>query len=646
MKILYFDIAAIVILVILLTSLIFRKMLSGRTNRLFAMLMIHIFITAILDCWSEAFGMWIPVKESNTWLREVLYYGYFFTRNLTTPLYQLFICAITDTWHILAKSKWLKSILITPYAIICCTLFTNPFHHMVFFFDENLAYTRGPLIYVLYVASFFYLLWGVIYLFTYKKLLTADKFVALMLMYPLNIVAILIQLFFPEYLVEMFMTALTMLLITLVIHRPEEIINPILGVRSYIAYTSDMKKAFYIHKPVRIIFAKLVNYQALSSLLEYDSFNRLLKTLESELSLSYRDGHLPMDLYYLENGLFALVTEKELTEKIKKVAQRISAALTRPMQLGQLELELKPCICILRCPQDIDDYESLLSFGNSFHTCLLADGTVNYMAEEKDHRMFKMQSEIDSIISNAIAEKRFQMYYQPIYSVQEQRFLSAEALIRLQDENYGFISPELFITAAEKNGMILQIGDFVFDEVCRFLEKCGKEGLPIKYIDLNLSMIQCMQRDLKEKVLYYLEKYHLKPEQINLEITETAASTAQDIVEENIQELFGQGIHFSLDDYGTGYSNISRIMSLPFRMIKLDKSLADKVGDGRMKILLKNTIRMLKEIGMEIVVEGVESKETLQQFTELGCDYIQGYYFSKPLPEQAFVEFIWRAVKE
>ena len=137
-----------------------------------------------------------------------------------------------------------------------------------------------------------------------------------------------------------------------------------------------------------------------------------------------------------------------------------------------------------------------------------------------------------------------------------------------------------------------------------------------------------------------MNKYHLKPEQINLEITETAANTAQDIVEENIRQLSAEGISFSLDDYGTGYSNLSRIMALPFRIVKLDKSLADRVDDSRMKILLKNTIRMLKEIGMEIVVEGVETKETMQQFTQLDCDYIQGYYFSKPLPEQQFVEFI------
>lgn len=639
MKILYFDIAAIIIQVILFSSLIFRKMMSGRANRLFALLLAQTFVSTIFDCWSEAYGTWIPASESNLCVREVLCYGYFLFRNMTPFFYQFFLCAVTDTWHILMKKKWLQLLLVAPYVIICAALFTNPFHHMVFYYDENLVYHRGPLIYILYAASFFYFIIGISYLCIYKKILAVDKFIALLLMYPLNLVAIMIQLFIPACLFEMFMTSLTMLLVTLVVQRPEETINPILGVRNYISYTSDMKKAFYIHKPVRIILVKLVNYQALHSLLEYDTCNLLMKKIAVDLS-PHAEDHLPMDLYYLENGLFALVTEKEHSEKIRAVAGRISAILTRAVQFEQLELNLESCICILRCPQDIDNYESLLSFGNSFYTYLPSGDVVNDMVETKDRRMFKLRNDIDSIISNAIVEKRFQMYYQPIFNVKEKKFLSAEALIRLQDDNYGFISPELFITVAEQNGTILQIGDFVLEDVCRFLSECNKAGLPIQFIEINLSMSQCMQKDLKDKVQSYLEKYHLKPEQINLEITETAANEAQDIVEENIKELTKRGVSFALDDYGTGYSNISRIMSLPFRIIKLDKSLVDKVDDDNMRVLLKNTIHMLKEIGMEIVVEGVETKEVFQQFMELGCDYIQGYYFSKPLPEQEFVAFI------
>lgn len=646
MKILYFDIAAIIILVILLVSLFFRKMLSGRANRYLVLLLVNILISAIFDCWSEAYPIWLKPEESNSRFREMLYYNYFLFRNLTSLLYQLYLCAITDTWHILRKNKWLKRLFIVPYLVICGTLFSNVFNHKVFYFDENLVYTRGPLLYVLYAVSFFYCICGLVYLFIYRKMLRTDKLVALVLMYPLNILAILIQLFSPKYLVEIFMTSLSVLLITVVVQRPEETINPIIGVRSHIAYISDMKKAFHIRKPMQIILIKLVNYHSLFGILGNDVCNLLMKKIAADLLPTQEKMHFPMDLYYLENGLFALVTEEEQSERLKVVAEQISSVLTKAIPFEQFEIEMKPCICILRCPQDIDNYESLLSFGNSFYTYLPSGGVVNDMSETEDRRLFQLRNEMNGIISNAIAENRFEMYYQPIYSIKEKRFLSAEALIRLYDENYGFISPGLFIAAAEKNGMILQIGDFVLEEVCRFLEKCGKAKLPIEYIELNLSMVQCMQKGLAEKVLYYLKKYHLRPEQINLEITETAANTAQDIVEENIKNLSEKGLYFSLDDYGTGYSNISRIMSLSFHIVKLDKSLADRVDDPKIKIVLKNTIRMLKEIGMEIVVEGVETKETLEKFTEMECDFIQGYYFSKPLSEQEFVKFIQESIKE
>lgn len=644
MKVLYFDISAIVIQVVLLASLFFRKMVSGRANKIFTLLLMEIIMTTIVDVWSEAYTVWIPASPSNTGIREVLCYAYFLLRNITPMLYQLFLFAVTDTWHILKKSRIWQAILAVPYTIVCMMVVTNPLHHMVYYFNEKLEYTRGSLIYVLYTASFFYFFVGIIFLIRYKKLLSLDKFVALLGMYPLNLLAVLIQLFLPRLMVEMFMTTLTILLVTLVVQRPEETINPVLGVRSYISYTADMKKVFFLQKPVTIVYVKIVNYKALLSLLDYDACNSLLKKIAGKL-LPRTEEHLPADLYYLENGLFALVTEKNEPEKARAMAERIASRLNRKMQRDQIEITLESCICILRCPQDVDNYDSLLSFGKSFHIYLPRGCAVNDMMTIEEKNKLRLQNEIGGILNSAIAERRFQMYYQPIYSVREKRFLSAEALIRLWDRRYGFISPELFIVAAEKNGTILQIGEYVLDDVCRFLSDCQKKGLPIRYIEINLSMSQCMQKDLADKVQFYLEKYQLKPEQINLEITETAANEAQEIVAENIKKLTNMGIAFSLDDYGTGYSNISRIMELPFRIIKLDKSLADKVEDSRMRILLKNTIRMLKEIGTEIVVEGVETKEMLQQFTELGCDFIQGYYFSKPLPEQEFVNFIQKSCK-
>ena len=253
---------------------------------------------------------------------------------------------------------------------------------------------------------------------------------------------------------------------------------------------------------------------------------------------------------------------------------------------------------------------------------------------------FMMKNEIDDIIKKGISGNRFEMYYQPIYSVKQDRFVSAEALIRLQDEKYGFVSPAIFIPAAEASGAIHDIGDFVLEDVCRFIHtpQFLKSGL--EYIEINLSVTQCIEPRLVEKIRGLISKYQVRTNQINLEITETAVDYDPVITDNNIFSLWNMGFRFSLDDYGTGYSNIKRVVSLPLDIIKFDKSFVDEMDDPKMWIAIVNTVNMLKRMNKKILVEGVEDKRTLDRFRDLGCDYIQGFYFSKPLNENDFIEFV------
>ena len=230
------------------------------------------------------------------------------------------------------------------------------------------------------------------------------------------------------------------------------------------------------------------------------------------------------------------------------------------------------------------------------------------------------------------------MYYQPIYSVERKRFVSAEALIRLNDEEYGFISPGLFIPAAEKRGVILPIGDFVLEDVHRFIAENMPESLD--YIEINLSVAQCMQEELPEKLAYLGEKYGVAPDRINLEITETTYENMGNVMEFNLDALSGMGYSFSLDDYGTGYSNMHRVSKLPLKIIKLDKTLIDDISTDEGFSIVRNTVKMMRDIDKELVAEGVETKEDLGRLEAVGCDFIQGYYFSKPLPAEDFIKFI------
>ncbi len=220
-------------------------------------------------------------------------------------------------------------------------------------------------------------------------------------------------------------------------------------------------------------------------------------------------------------------------------------------------------------------------------------------------------------------------------------FNSAEALIRLHDEELGFISPEDFIPLAEKNGMIFRIGEFVFRSVCKAISEKRLEQYGLEYIEVNLSVAQCMQENLHKTLLAIMDEYHVPYSFINLEITETAVTVSKETLRNNIEYLRKKGVTFSMDDYGTGYSNITNVITYPFHIVKMDKSIVwYAMENDRALSTLKHSINMIKSLNMDIVAEGVETKEQSQALQEMGCDYLQGYYYSKPIPLDAFITFI------
>ena len=219
--------------------------------------------------------------------------------------------------------------------------------------------------------------------------------------------------------------------------------------------------------------------------------------------------------------------------------------------------------------------------------------------------------------------------------------IAAEALIRLFDPEYGYIHPEPMIAIAEREGYILRIGEIVFTEVCRFYSENKLDKLGIEYIEVNLSAVQCMQKHLAEQFIDIMNKYKLGPERINFEITESSAMINDAEVSRNIERFEKKGVSLSLDDYGTGYSNISYLYNLPFVIMKVDKSILwSSEKNVKADIILKNTFRMANRLNMKVVMEGVETEDQIRKLLALNCDYFQGYYFSKPIEGGKFIEYI------
>lgn len=633
----YFDICAVLILCMLLFSVFFRKMTVGLPNRLFIVL---VFVTLATSA-ADIFSVVTPYREG-TFVGALccgFQYAYLFLRNTMSPVYILYLISLTDTWHKLKENLVFKLFLVIPYSVIILTLISNAFTGAVFSFDENGAYTRGSVMFVLYVCSFVYLITGIGYIVRYKNLFTPEKLLSLFAIFPLTAVSLAIQWFFPSMLVEMFASAISLLLIIVTVQRPEELLDSLTGLSKYGAYGVDMKRNFANGKRVGIILINISNYSSMHAILGFDNLNAMLKRIADRLVAINKEEKLRAGLYYLDRGRYRFVVTENNWGKMEQTAEKINSELKQSIIFNQMSLNLIAHVCIAHCPEEITEFETLMAFGNELNDMPYSGRVIKTSEIAKENR-FRLSNELDAIIDNAIANRSFEVYYQPIYSIGTDNFISAEALLRLHHDKYGFIPPDLFITAAEKSGAIHKIGELVLEKVCSFIASREFSELGLEYIEINLSVAQCMQADLADKILQIMKRYGVTPDKINLEITETAASYSQNIMMENLEKLTRAGIEFSLDDYGTGYSNIKSVASLPIKIVKLDKTFVDSENNPRMWIVLKNTIKMLKDMNMHIVVEGIETEGLVKKFTDLNCEYIQGYYYSRPIPESDFVMFM------
>lgn len=237
--------------------------------------------------------------------------------------------------------------------------------------------------------------------------------------------------------------------------------------------------------------------------------------------------------------------------------------------------------------------------------------------------------------------KSFKVYYQPIYSIKENKVVAAEALLRLFDVELGEIPTEEFVYVAEKNGKIIELGQNVLRQVCEFLQRQIKESFEIRYIQINLSIFESLREELPYEMEEILAEYGIEPEKINLEIKESALKKKDNVLTRNMEKLLEKGVHFSLDDYGTGASALTYIINFPFQIVKIDRDvLWNAMEDEHAMMALCASINMIKDMNMKIVVEGVESQEVAERLKKMGCDFLQGYYFSKPMPEEEFLDYL------
>ena len=254
------------------------------------------------------------------------------------------------------------------------------------------------------------------------------------------------------------------------------------------------------------------------------------------------------------------------------------------------------------------------------------------------------ERQLEDWLAQALKHDRFEVYYQPLYTVRNGSFTEAEALLRLKGPDGAYIPPDRFIPVAEVSGQIAEIGCMVLQRVCsdlRYLLSCR---IDIDAVSVNLSVVQLMGEDAVPRLLRIIRESGVSPSRILFEITESILISNYTLIAEKIRKLSGAGIQFALDDFGTGYSNITNVIDLPFDVVKLDKTLVwDSMKSRRCNVMVRELTKTFKNINLTVTAEGVETEEHDSFVRMCGCDKIQGFRYARPMPVSRAAEYFGRA---
>ncbi len=596
-------------------------------------------VANMLSAISSIIGVYIA--NSNTpsvyFWKYFFHACYFFFHSTLSIAFALYIINVTST-----NSNWKKMhyiIFTIPYILAELLVLTNPLTNWSFYFDNDLIYRRGILMPVLYGLGGLYVVIGFFFFIKNKKAISKVDSIAVATFIIVATAGIIIQGIKSAFLVELFSEALACLILMVVLEEKSGHVDITTGLLNRVAFAEANKRLMATNQEYNIVLIKLN---------EIDKFIRRFGGREVEeflmnvASFISKEANV-IDVYSYRRESFAVIFKYANEKQVIKFIETIIDRFEKNWQISSVEIKTDVIATLIKIPQDYSSYDD---FKNILVLDYKKEKSGSYFVPLIEIKKISNSSLYESLLKKAIEEDKLELKYQPIWSIKEKMTVSAEALLRVNLDELKDISPEVYIPIAEKTGLIREIGYIVFEKVCEFLSDERFKKSNIEYVELNLSTYQFMYNDLIDRFEEIRKKYNVPAKLINLEITETAATLDEDVVLNSLNRFLELGYTLSLDDFGTGYSNMVRMIGSNYRNIKIDKSILwNAMKNGTNEKTLKNLSVFIKSLGFDIIQEGVETKKQLELVTKCGCDYIQGFYFSKPIPKDEFFEYIKNEAK-
>ena len=610
-------------LMILLVYYVARPRLPNRVNKAFLAVILSVILTMGTDYLSTKAdenyrALPLPLVSA----LNLLYFAVFITRALA-----YFRLAVALLKLNRSEYRWRRIIIYLVFLVCEGIVLSSPWTGAVYSVD-GAGYHRGFLYDVLPVCSFIYLIWGIILLVRFRKRIRRETFLSALAYHLILVIGNTVRILFPQYLVMNVFCLLAILVIFLAFENPDLYITdrgPAFNTRALTEWLEDPQH----RKGTRILGFAIRNYND-----ERSMYGGIQMDQGLRLIISYLVKQFPQFLlFYLRGGNFALAGPEDADWN--EVRREISGRFKKSWKAESADLYLSPTYVEIglsdgEIPSDRIVNMLIYALDEAGESTDIEQTLMTKETLLEIDRQIEVKRWLDKALENDAVE----LFLQPIMDSHTQEIVAAEALARIRNGEGELIPPALFIPIAEKNGYINTLGEQVMRKVCAFIRDRNIQAGGLRWINVNLSPIQCMHSNLPRLFSSILREYGVPASLIHLEITEESIInyTKQ---EKQIADLLGCGFQISLDDYGSGFSNLRQVKRFSFSNIKLDMNIVwDYIRDR--DALLPALVQAFRQMGFSITAEGIETQEMAEIMAGIGCDYLQGFHFSKPLPAEEF----------
>lgn len=512
-------------------------------------------------------------------------------------------------------------------------VFVNLFTGILFYFDEAGLYQRGPLNQIYYCLPFLELVFLCI-CFIRNRASVGQRMVYVMLsLPPLILLVSMLQLLYPEILLNGTLSAVVSLVLFIAFQTHTEDWDSLTGTGSRKNFVSELSLRTASRQAIQIIVISLPSLPDVNLQHGHAVGDALLYETARYLRQTFSTGRV----FRTSNVTFTLTLPLADAQTADAHLHTIEKRFQDPWVLGEISCQQAVHLAELRsaeltnsAAEVIEQLDYTLALAKETQKTVSFDNAVKAQLEQKNHLIH--------LLHRSIQEKRFQVWYQPIYCCHDDIFCSAEALLRLYDDENRPVSPELFIPLAEEAGLIDELTWVVLEQVCCLLSETSPDEL--KTVSINLSMQQLLDPNLAEHIQQYIRTSQISPERLKIEITERFLLHDAQYAKRQLEALAAIGVQIYMDDFGTGYSNLSSVLNYPFAFIKLDRSLVSSLPENdQAGLMFRSLLNLFHGLDKRVVVEGVETAEQASYAKACGADMIQGFYYAKPMPRSELTDF-------